>query len=286
MTLLGLTHPAVRLQAIRASLPQGIPCSGPVDRSFLVAILPCVEQTSLYNSFNLSVWVLSLENSTCDALSVGMYLCPSDPDAAQLRRKAPNDFEWASLCDNSVMACTSYGGFNASRLANALPKRNQSCTVDPYSASRSDGLFGDVPPITSASIIDGLSQTLIAADKSISTVRSINDQADPYLPEHVGWWVSGGIGQTLLSGAFPPNVYKRKLGDVSHTAAWVASASSFHTNGINGLMADGSVRYIKETIDASPLDSEHLAPQANALPGVWQKLISRNGREILDTDAF
>ena len=181
MTLLGLTHPAVRLQAILRKLTPGIPCSGPVDRSFLVAILPCVEQTSLYNSFNLSVWVLSLENSTCDALSVGMYLCPSDPDAAQLRRKAPNDFEWASLCDNSVMACTSYGGFNASRLANALPKRNQSCTVDPYSASRSDGLFGDVPPITSASIIDGLSQTLIAADKSISTVRSINDQADPYL---------------------------------------------------------------------------------------------------------
>jgi hypothetical protein len=51
-------------------------------------------------------------------------------------------------------------------------------------------------------------------------------------------------------------------------------------------MADGSVRFIKETIDASPLEPTQIAPIVNAIPGLWQKLISRNGGEVIDTGNF
>ncbi len=268
-------------------LVPGVPCSGPVDRSFLIAILPQVEQAPLYNTFNLSLWILAPENTTGHAVSVGLYLCPSDPEASRLRRRAFDDFDWAPLPDDSAMACSSYGGFAASQIAGALPNPRRNCTIDPHSAARSDGFFGDVLPITSASITDGLSQTLIVADKSTTTVQMVDDPADPHLPDHVGWWVSGGMGQTLLSGAFPPNVYKRKPpGAMSHTAAWAWSASSLHPGGVNGLMADGSVRFIKETIDASPLEPTQLAPIENSPPGLWQKLITRNGGEEIDAGKF
>lgn len=88
------------------------------------------------------------------------------------------------------------------------------------------------------------------------------------------------------SGAYPPNVFKRKPPFLSNTAAWVGSASSLHSDGVNGLMADGSVRFLKETIDASPLEPTQLAPDLNAPPGLWQKLISRNGGEAIGTDGF
>jgi len=264
----------------------GIPCSGPVDRSFMLAILPQIEQTPLYNSFNLSLWILAPENTTGHAVSVSLYLCPSDSDASRLRRRASDDFEWEPPTDNFAKACSSYGGFGASQLAFALSDPLRGCTVDPREATQSDGCFGDVPPITFASVTDGLSQTLIVADKSVTTLQLIKDSADLHLPDHAGWWVHGALGQTILTGAFPPNVYKRKPARVSHTAAWTWSASSLHPTGVNGLMADGSVRFIKETIDASPLEPTQVAPYAYAPPGLWQKLISRNGGEIIDAGAY
>ena len=257
-----------------------------MDRSFLIAILPQVEQVPLYDSFNLSLWILAPENTTRQAVLIGVYICPSDSEASRLRTRAPDDFEWEPPADHGAKACTSYGGFLASQLAFALPDPYRNCTIDPVSAIRSNGFFGDVPPITYASITDGLSQTLIVADKSVTALQMINDPSAPYLSEQNNWWVDGQLGQTTLSGAFPPNVFKRKPSDLSHTAAWLWSASSLHPGGVNGLMADGAVRFIRETIDASPLEPSQLAPIVNVRDGLWQKLISRNGGEIIDTGNF
>jgi prepilin-type N-terminal cleavage/methylation domain-containing protein/prepilin-type processing-associated H-X9-DG protein len=269
----------------RQLLP-GIPCSGPSDHSFLVSILPYVEQTSLYNSFNFSLWVLNPENTTGHAVMVSVFVCPSDPDASRLRLRAVDDFDWSPLPDNSAVACTSYGGFASLIYAGALPDPLRNCTVDPLAALRSNGFFGDVTPITIASITDGLGYTLAVADKSLSTLLSINEPEYPNWRDHTGWWFHGEVSQTLISGGFPPNVYKRKLAGTSHLAAWTWSASSLHPGGVNVLTADGSVRFIKETIDASPLDPNHIAPIVNSVPGVWQKLITRNGGEVIDSGSF
>ena len=276
----------LRTQDPRETTP-GISCSGPVDRSFLIAILPQIEQAPLYNSCNLSTYILAAENSTSHLVSVGVYVCPSDPEAARLRRRAADDFDWDAPSGVVAMACASYGGFAASGYASALPSSSRNCTVDPREAAKSNGCFSDVPPITFAAITDGLSQTLMAAERSTTALVLINDPADRHLPDHAGWWVSGAIGQTTLVGDYPPNVFKRKpSGTLSHTAAWTWSASSLHPSGINGLMADGSVRFIKEIIDASPLDPAQIAPIANSPPGLWQKLISRNGGEAVDDTHF
>jgi hypothetical protein len=101
-------------------------------------------------------------------------------------------------------SCASYGGFSASQFAFALANPTQNCAVNPSLAARSNGFFGDVPPITYASITDGLSQTLIMADKSVTALQMIDDPLDPFLFELHGWWIVGRVGQTLLAGAFPP----------------------------------------------------------------------------------
>ncbi len=94
----------------------------------------------------------------------------------------------------------------------------------------------------------------------MTALQMINDPSAPYLSEQNNWWFDGQLGQTTLSGVFPPNVFKRKPSDLSHTAAWLWSASSLHPGGVNGLMADGAVRFIRETIDASPLSPASSPP--------------------------
>jgi prepilin-type N-terminal cleavage/methylation domain-containing protein/prepilin-type processing-associated H-X9-DG protein len=262
-------------------LANSLPCSGPTDRSWIVAILPQLEQTALYLSFNLSLWVLAEENTTGSAVLLPGLLCPSDSDASRIRVRAPDDFDWDPLTDNAPKACTTYGGFSSSRSAYALPDPNRNCAVDPREAALSNGCFSDISPITFASITDGLSQILLAADKSVSTLGLIEDYADPRLSEHAGWWVRGHLGHTVIEGAWPPNVYKRKPPALSHTAAWILGASSLHPGGVNGLMADGSVRFIQETIDAARVEPTQIAPVMDAPAGLWNKLISRNGGEAI-----
>jgi len=259
-------------------LAPGIPCSGPVDRSFLLAILPRVEQAPLADGFNLALWVFAPENTTGQAATVAAFLCPSDPEAHRPRARDPRDFGWRPTWDRSPKACTSYGGFNASQLAFALPDPSRGCAVDPAAAADSDGVFGDVPPIRVASIVDGLAQTLALADKSVTAVARAGDPAEPFLADHAGWWAGGDLGHATLAGAFPPNVSRLRPPGLSHAAAWTLSASSLHPGGVHGLMADGSVRFIGEAVDASPLEPTQLAPVVGAAPGVWQKLISRDGQ--------
>ena len=271
-------------------LTPGIPCSGPHDRSFLVAILPQIEQAALYDSFNFSLWVLGPENTTGHAVSIGPYTCPSDPEAARLRVRADDDFAWSPSQDWSAKACASYGGFGTSWFGSALPYWESDCAIDPRAAARSDGCFGDVHPVTFASITDGLSQTLMAVDKATTTLRPLSgvDIADPRVIDHAGWWVQGGVGQTLVWGAYPPNTFKQMPSPekMSNLSARTFSAASLHPGGLNGLMADASVRFIKETIDTTPLESTQAAIELDAPPGLWQKLISRNGGEAIDIDAL
>lgn len=271
-------------------LVPGIPCSGPLDRSFLVAILPQVEQAPLYDSFNFALWVLAPENTTTHAVMIGPYICPSDPEAARLRVRADYDFDWEPSQDRSAKACTSYGGFGTSRAVSALPYWGLNCAVDPRAAAQADGCFSDVQPVTFDSITDGLSQTLMGADKATTPLRPLSgvDIADPRVLDHAGWWVQGAIGQTLALGAYPPNTFKQMPPPdvMSNLAARTNSASSLHPGGLNGLMADASVRFIKETIDASPLEPTQAAIIDDAPPGLWQKLISRNGGEVIDADGF
>jgi prepilin-type processing-associated H-X9-DG protein len=79
----------------------------------------------------------------------------------------------------------------------------------------------------------------------------------------------------------------------------IESASGMHPGGANFAFADGSVKFLKDTIDTWPFDQStglpiglngdpgtpyHLA--AGTRFGVYQQLSTRNGDEVISADAY
>jgi prepilin-type processing-associated H-X9-DG protein len=78
--------------------------------------------------------------------------------------------------------------------------------------------------------------------------------------------------------------------------AQTAAASSLHPGGVNALMGDGAVRFIKETVQSWPFDPATGNPAGASLDpgggwwervppaGVWQALATRGGGEVITSD--
>ncbi len=261
---------------------RGIACSGVIDRSFLVGILPFAEQGPLFNSINQSTAIVSHENVTIHHVTIGIFTCPSDPDAGRSVAGTLPELK-GDPADVAAVTCASYAGLMGIQYSFALPRPLDRCLVDPNAVTEQDGSINDLSPLNFAAITDGLSQTMIVAESSATVRRRFDDPTVFGSNEQVGWWFWGQIGHTLVTADFPPNSYK-KFASTNNTA-WTNIPSSLHPGGLNVLLADGSVRFIKETIDSTPIDPKLGLPMLSPM-GVWQKLATRNGGEIANLESY
>ena len=268
------------------------PCtSAIVDKSVLVMILPFIEQSALYNAFNQDLTVIGRENRTVQSQVVGVYACPSDPGSPGPRAMDPQPlFEsgLASQGEQLQAAFTSYSACYGSFYVQAIPRSATRCIIPPRLAAQADGVFNDLSPIRLASISDGLSHTMFASEKATIAFEQLKP-VDPGVVGKYGWYFTGNFGDTLLTTFYPPNPFK-KVASIAGPARLFA-ASSLHPGGVNVVMGDGSVRFIKETIESWPYDPSTGNPVGAVQsvegwwgspppPGIWQALSTRAGGEV------
>jgi prepilin-type processing-associated H-X9-DG protein len=146
---------------------------------------------------------------------------------------------------------------------------------------------GKPNPIGLNSVTDGLTNTIFAAEKATTLLRGL-DAVDPTIFSRYGWYVAGNFGDSLVSNMYPPNMFR--FVSYAAGASHAFAATSLHPGGLNVLMGDGSVRFVKETIESWPFDPITGNPAGASLsaggwwvntkrPGTWQALASRSGGE-------
>jgi len=256
--------------------------------SIHMRILPAIDQGNSYNAINFSVAYQDHVNTTVTGQVIATFLCPSEANSQPTSHQTfgnvgINNYGWC-MGDWFV-----WGGF-----ASTQPNRSA---------------FGPNQSRPWAAFTDGLSNTAMMAEvksyqnylRDCGGLSKINDppnipapNADPMqvVPEYAGGsctlkpdghaeWVDGGVHHTGFTTAWTPNKVtgnaaisnldingqREKQGGPTFAAI---TARSYHPGGVNVLLGDGSVRFVKTTINGA----------------TWRALGTVAGGEVISADSL
>jgi prepilin-type N-terminal cleavage/methylation domain-containing protein/prepilin-type processing-associated H-X9-DG protein len=280
-----------------------------------VRLLSQLEQQPLSNAYNFSLIDWTAQNATVGATGLSVLWCPSDGSIAGLRTTFAG---WGWDGSTQTLVYTSYAG-NMGTFA-TYPAMPLSPAQLVAVLNQANGVFfylgwpawypqnpGSVPPARLASVTDGLSNTFAFGEKAHG---KFSQTADPYGSIdylYNGAWISGTFGDTLFTALYPMNPFGR-IGDdlggnyfYSYGAEednFSISASSYHPGGCNFAFLDGSVHFVKETINTWPYNPSNGTPTnvsynpttglfaAGPPSGVYQALSTRAGGEVVSADQY
>jgi prepilin-type N-terminal cleavage/methylation domain-containing protein/prepilin-type processing-associated H-X9-DG protein len=245
---------------IGSSCNQGLPgCITKNGMSAQAHMLPYLEQRPIYDSINFSLNALDASNVTAQLSKIGSFLCPSDGNAGTGGNL--NSY-YGSVGTTSV----SYSGASTGLFAYSRVYGIRDLTDGTtYTIAFSEQLVGDpqnVPGRRSNGVMSAAG-VMGYPDPSMSSTRfdldlcgSAYKAGGVNLRNNVGRdWIVGTTGQTLFNTVVPPNSPDYPWGACKGGGGGVAegmnysNASSNHLRGANVMFADGSVRFIKNTVN-------------------------------------
>jgi prepilin-type N-terminal cleavage/methylation domain-containing protein/prepilin-type processing-associated H-X9-DG protein len=245
-------------------------------------ILPSLEQQPLYNSMNFNLSVAFAQNNTCSLTPLSAFICPSDPGPSVVPV-----FEDPPDPANP-------GSFNASHIVDTLSRGNyvgmygigeicsQSGALDSPNNNGAGplgqhaGIFYRNSATSVAGVIDGTSNTIMVGERShnLSYVTWVARSIDGWLGKTSP--IEGGTDQFNPS---PEECWTQIMGPagledgnrtINNAEAHVEDYWSMHSGGANMLFADGSVHFLKASI--------------NPLP--WRAMATRAFGEIVSSDSY
>ena len=271
----------------------------PYDKSHFVSLLPFMEQIPLYHSFNQITHIMQFENRTSMTSFTSMFVCPSDAGVFQTY-----DFGRYLSTRNPPLAqgmvevfSSSYGGNAYTSELAARRAIENGCKGDPRVIALMDGIFNR-GTVSSTNITDGLSNTIMHAERSWSLVLNIRPEKSGLY--YIRGWTVGMFGNSTLLMTFAPNHFREKID--YRDADWSTpefGVSSNHPGGVNVQFCDGSVRWVKDSVNSWPLD-EYDQPLGCKMeqgpwgvfysnlpkPGIWQALSTRSGGEVISSGDY
>ncbi len=297
---------------------------GPYDYTPYIGMLPYYEQQARYATLaagdSRGVWEIEpFDNSSAFQGVISTIICPSDPAGGKGYTETGHAGPF-TICNyrfSHADAVNGRGWWNDCRTKEARCPHNSRSAFTMKNVDRSTGT-GYCPSL--AAVTDGTSNTLFMSERCANPRGRYTSDPDPKIK--TGWAVAnmwGGnpqsscmtlvgnndtyiatastyAGSGSLYGMYYPNF------TTFHTImppngpscgnAWndtlISSATSYHSGGVNCVMADGSVRFVSETINCGNLSVDCVLAVtgtgtrslAGASPyGAWGALGSINGSE-------
>jgi len=237
--------------------------AGTVRVRWTTFLLPYFEQDNIYKIYNQNVNWSDPANAAAVAIPLKVMQCPSAPNAT---RKDDNPDTYPSW--NPKVATGDYSGIYFTTSAQTAP-----------------GILSKTDEVRLTDITDGLSNTIHLTESagkadlyragrqvfSASTSNRVNGggwcRPATDVPYPVGLaadGVSSGSQGINAANGFPLTSYPSAQFGTDGTGQLYA----FHTGGVNALLGDGSVRFVKSSIQLATL----------------QALISRSGGEVVPND--
>jgi prepilin-type processing-associated H-X9-DG protein len=254
-------------------------------------ILPFLEQGSVYNAMNFSINYETPPNSTVSNTSIAVYLCPSESRIESKMGDAgpiyPTNY---GFCMGDWY---SWGGFGATGNRSAFGP-NRSLRLAAVLDGLSNTMFASEVKTYTTYVRD-------CGGSGLSNVNSPTvippPAGDPLAvaPEYNGCtlklqnahteWPDGQVQQSGMTTAWPPNYkilgtspdrlnqeldltsMREHKGGPTYAAI---TSRSYHPGGVNALFGDGSVHFIKDSI--------------NGL--AWRGLGTVKGGEVISSDAY
>ncbi|HWE38827.1 MAG TPA: DUF1559 domain-containing protein [Isosphaeraceae bacterium] len=266
---------------------------------FHARILPYLEQKNVYDSinFNFDYNHISGANYTGYSTVVNAFLCPStarnkddgrddigDPNGAPFENAGPgygvNDYFATTYTDIDPNGLTGQTGATP-----ITPYRNKLTRVDGVLKHGSTKI---------AEVTDGLSQTILVSEDAGRDASYISENPESYLSplqtnvarpvppgQRRAWrWgepnASGGVSGVINNKWRPDHAsapYPQPgdpLWGLTNQAGASQEFFSYHPGGVNALFGDGSVKFLKDSLNVV----------------VLRKIISIRGGEVVSSDSF
>lgn len=251
-------------------------------------MLPFIEQANAINIYNFNVALADGSNATVAGLGVASFMCPSDPAVMNLQ---PLDDYYLAKPANVKQAFRSYVANRGLWFSPSWgSSKNDYCF--PQIQASNAGLIFEHSAVRHGGITDGLSQTLLFGEQ-LHSILSDEDQLY-YHWHQSGWW-----SDSFFDTSYPINSHLKMRARIDTNLWWalVQAASSNHPGGANFAFADGSVRFLKDTIDTWTL-ADNGNPTGvssgtcgefvigTSRPGIYQALCTRQGREVISADSY
>jgi prepilin-type N-terminal cleavage/methylation domain-containing protein len=253
----------------RTGLYYAYPSSNPNRRTWVLGLLPYVEQSPLFNAFNFALSFYDFQNGTVVITDVSSFVCPSDtpsiqePGSSDPRVKGSLAANWGN---------THYFQNEPNRgptgpIPFAGPIGTVTFTGAPFAGNRSFNLNA---------FLDGASATILLGEVIIGQNVTIAD--------HRGDLYNDDYDCSMFMTYTPPNSQvPDQMGDPGYCGQGYANnppcngaipafnaARSQHPGGVQALLGDGGVRFFKDSINVN----------------VWRALGSPAGGEVISADAY
>jgi prepilin-type N-terminal cleavage/methylation domain-containing protein len=240
-------------------------------------VLPFLEQQGVYDIYNFNVRWHRAENYPATSVEMSVWMCPSTPSG----RLTPN----AAAQENHVPYPNPRFGYSDYSSTNEVRRAYYEANGLPLPIGIQRGLLGAMArnEITRiADILDGLSNTMMVSERGGRPTFYWARKQSSGMVVADGWgWadydnVSGSLNGASMDGVFTngtsgsPPFNTTVHGPCGINCTNSSEFYSWHPGGIQTSLADGSVRFLSETVTASVLAA----------------LASRAGGEVLGGNDF
>lgn len=234
--------------------------AGALGPSWLIQLLPSMDQQPLFERFDPNQSITSTTNRVVAQTFLSSYVCPSDTFASTSNPYTQHGFNWAR--GNYVGIGAIFGIYGSGNWINfrwdEVPREER-------------GMLGIASRCQFRDITDGTSNVMAAWEY----------RAGPTSGDKRGVWALGAFGGAIIggldrSGSLPLLLINTGNAGIEDIAGCVsrpeigmgcwpngdneAGPRSLHQGGAQGLLADGSVRFFSENINANVyLDMNRIA---------------------------